>query len=296
MTKENRRTYKKEKTVNSFPFKKIWHMLRLFVVVGVSFSVMGVMGFYGVQLSQQFLNRPIASITVKGEFSHVSQNQMANAARGMIGGSFIGENISRIKASLESMPWVDGVDLSRRWPDQLEVTVREQIPSARWGENGFVNVRGEIIFVEKDSGLIDFSTLVGEKQDAELIMQQYSVLANTFQPHNLSIRVLEKNRRGVWKLELSNGWGVIVGRGDMYKKIQRLTSLLESDTLDANMPIVSIDLRYTNGLAVRWMDDSVVDRSVVGNVFNEVEKPKISSVHHRVVGQRLVDEKQYARG
>jgi cell division protein FtsQ len=291
MTKVNRRTYKKEKKGYSFPFKKMWHMLRLFVVVSMGLSILGVMGFYGTQLTQTFLNRPIASITVKGEFNHISQEQMTNAARGKIGGSFIGENISRIKMSLESMPWVDSVDLSRRWPDQLEVTVREQIPIARWGDNGFVNVRGEIVFVKNDSGLLNLSVLVGEKQNAELIMQQYSVLANTFQPHSLSISVLEKNRRGVWKLELSNGWKVVVGRGDMHKKIQRLTFLLESNELDVNMPIVSIDLRYTNGLAVRWIDDSVV-----GNVFNEREKINISSAHHLIVRQRLVDEKQYARG
>ena len=103
--------------------------------------------------------------------------------------------------------------------------------------------------------------------------------------------MLEKNRRGVWRLELSNGWKVVVGRGDMHKKIQRLTFLLESNELDVNMSIVSIDLRYTNGLAVRWMGDSVVE-----NAFNEREKTKIISAHYLRVRQRLVDEKQYARG
>jgi cell division protein FtsQ len=296
MTKVNRRTYKKEKKGYSFPFKKVLHMLRLFIVVSMSLSVLGVMGFYGAQLTQTFLSRPIASISVKGEFNYVSQARMKKAARSMVGGSFIGENIGGIKASLEAMPWVDSVDLSRRWPDQLEILVREQIPIARWSDNGFVNIRGEIIFVESVSGLLGFSTLVGEQQESEQIMQQYSVLANIFQPHKLSISVLEKDRRGVWKLEFSNGWQVVVGRGDVHKKVQRLTSLLESSTLDVNMPIVSIDLRYTNGLAVRWIGDSVVGSVVVGNVFNKIEKTKVSSVHHLGVRQRLVDEKSYARG
>jgi len=299
MTKINRRTHKKETINNLFPFNKMWHICRLFIVASVSMFTLGVTGFYGMQLAQDFLNRPIANITVKGEFNHVSKELLTHTVRTMMGGSFIGENISRIKVSLESIPWIDGVDLSRRWPDQLEIIVREQIPIARWGNSGFVNVRGEIIFVENDNGLLNLSTLMGEKQDSDVIMQQYSVLANTLQPYNLFISRLEKNKRGVWKLALSNHWEIVIGRVDMHKKIQRFTSLLQSKTLDAGMPIVSIDLRYTNGVAVNWIGDAmkiqdlVLDRSSLNDVEEVV---KNSSVIHLKVRQRLVGEKQYARG
>jgi cell division protein FtsQ len=286
MAKVNKRTVKKEKVKSTFPFLKIVRMIRAMTLASVFLLVLGVTGFYGAQLAKDFLSRPIASITIKGEFNYVSQGEVEALVRGMIGGSFIGENIRDIKLSLEAKPWIDGVDLVRQWPDTLEVVVREQVPIARWGKSGFVNVRGEIITVDKNNNLSQFSILSGQAEDAGLIMQQYSLLASALQPYNMSIDVLEKNKRGVWRLQLENGWKVIVGRGDVYKKIQRLTYLLEVKKLNDKMKIESIDLRYPNGLAVSWIED----------VIEEKEEQAANLLKYPTIGLYSVNSKQYARG
>ena len=286
MAKVNKRTVKKEKAKKRFHFLHILRVIRTVVLASVFLCVLGVSGFYGTQLAKDFLNRPIASITVKGEFNYVAQSEVENAVRGMIGGSFIGENISVIKQSLEAMPWIDGVDLIRQWPDALEVVVREQVPIARWGESGFVNVRGEIVAVKKNSHLSQLSTLSGQKENAGLIMQQYSLLASVLQPYDMSIDVLEKNNRGVWQLQLTNGWKVIVGRGDIYKKIQRFTYLLDSKHLNSQMKIESIDLRYPNGLAVSWIDEVIIEK----------KEQAANLLKYPTKGLYSVNGKQYARG
>jgi cell division protein FtsQ len=286
MAKINKRIVKKEKLKRTFPFAKVLRVMRTIVFASIFLSVLGVAGFYGTRLATDFLSRPVASITVKGEFNYVAQNEVTELVKGMIGGSFIGEDISEIKQSLESKPWIDSVNLVRQWPDILEIVVHEQVPIARWGESGFVNVRGEIIVVEKMSDLSQFSTLLGQREDVGLIMQQYSLLATTLQPYNMSIDVLEKNYRGVWRLQLNNGWKVIVGRGDVYKKIQRLTYLLDVKKLNDQMKIESIDLRYPNGLAVSW----------IGNVTDKEKEQAANLLKYPTIGLYLVNGKQYARG
>lgn len=293
MAKLNKRTTKKEKVKRTFPFKKIALFFRGLVLLSVLLSVVGGIGFYGMRLAQDFLNRPIAEIIVTGKFQYVSEEEISIAVGKMIGGSFVGENINRIKVELESMPWVDSVDLIRQWPDRLEVVVREQLPIARWGDDGFVNVRGELIIVNDKKNLSGFSKLSGEASEAALIMQQYSVLANVFQPYGLLISELEKNRRGVWRLVLGNGWKIILGRGDVYQKVQRFTHLLDLHLLHDQMQIDVIDIRYPNGLAVSWLEKPV-----------EVNKEKISAVNdsmsntvnHAAKRLRQIGEKKYARG
>lgn len=286
MTKINKRIVKKETVKRTFSFAKVLRVIRTIVFASIFLSVLGVAGFYGTRLATDFLSRPVASITVKGEFNYVAQNEVTELVRGMIGGSFIGEDISEIKQSLESKPWIDSVNLVRQWPDILEIVVHEQVPIARWGESGFVNVRGEIIVVEKMSDLSQFSTLLGQREDVGLIMQQYSLLATTLQPYNMSVDVLEKNYRGVWRLQLNNGWKVIVGRGDVYKKIQRLTYLLDVKKLNDQMKIKSIDLRYPNGLAVSWIE----------NVTDKEKEQAANLLKYPTIGLYLVNGKQYARG
>jgi cell division protein FtsQ len=286
MTRVNKRTVQKENTKSSISFLKILRVMRTMVFASVFLSVLGITGFYGSRLAADFLSRPIASITLKGEFNYVSQGEVETLVRGMIGSSFIGENISDIKQSLEGMPWIDSVDLVRQWPDTLEVVVREQAPIARWGENGFVNVRGEIIIVDNSNSLSRFSTLTGQEKDAGLIMQQYSLLASTLQSYNMSIDVLEKNHRGVWRLQLKNGWKIIIGRSDVYKKVQRLTHLLDIKKLNAQMKIESIDLRYQNGLAISWIEDTI----------DEKKEQAANLLKYPTIGWYSVNSKQYARG
>ncbi|MGS2717743.1 cell division protein FtsQ/DivIB [Eionea flava] len=297
MKKSNRRIRVKEKKPLSLPLKKIRTVLRILSVTVIGIFLLGVIGFYGARFTQDFLNRPIASIVVKGQFDYVSEQDMTSIAKEMIGGSFIGENISRIKATLEAMPWVDSVDLSRRWPDKLEVIVKEQIPIARWSNDGFVNVRGEIIFLAGDSHLTQLSVLVGEEKDAEIIMQRYSVLASMLSEYGLSIKVLEKSRRGVWRIELANQWKIMIGRGEMNKKLQRFTYLLDQEVLNITMNIDTIDLRYPNGLAVSWKEveshrQNQEELDEIDTIIKEIN----SSVYRPTIRQRKTSDKQYARG
>jgi cell division protein FtsQ len=286
MTKVNKRTIKKEKVKKTFPFLKVLRVTRALVFFGVFLSVLGAAGFYGTGLAKEFLNRPVASIVIKGGFNYVSQDEVESVVKNMIGGSFIGEDISDIKQSLEAMPWIEGVDLVRQWPDTLEVVIREQSPIARWGESGFVNIKGRIIVVDNNNVLSQLSTLSGKEDEAGLIMQQYSLLASTLQPYNMSINVLEKNHRGVWNLQLRNGWKVIVGRGDVYKKIQRLTYLLDVKKLNYQMKVDSIDLRYPNGIAVSWIEDGV----------DEKKEQAANLLKYPTMGLYSVNGKQYVRG
>jgi cell division protein FtsQ len=253
MTKTNRRIKKPKKTPRNYAWLNTFFVYCRFVLLTViSVAIVGVVSFYGVQMTQQFLNRPIAQVIIEGDFHYVKKESVNRVVQTMIGDSFVGENIDKIKEQLQSTPWIDTVNLARQWPDRLQVNIAEQVPIARWGDNSFINVRGELVRVGENASLHHLSKLSGNDDDAQMIMQQYAILTNVFQPYGLSVDALEKDRRGVWELRLSNHWLVKLGRDETFQKVQRLTHLFDKQLLEKTANIAVIDIRYSNGLAVQW--------------------------------------------
>ncbi len=263
MTKVNRRIKSTQPKKPRFIWlRRLLSTVRLLLIVSIFVSVFGIIGFYSITTSQKFLNRPIAHIVVEGEFSYTSKASIIKAAQGMIGSSFVGENMSAMKQRLEATPWVDTVHLYRQWPDTLSLLVTEQVPIARWGDQGFVNVRGELINTDTSGELDHLGLLYSEQQDAAVMMQQYLTFARLLEPYELTINTLTKSRRGSWEMRLDNNWLVKLGQGDIGRKLQQLRLLMERDLLNASMDIIMIDSRYSNGVAVEWGSEEKLDQSV----------------------------------
>jgi cell division protein FtsQ len=60
--------------------------------------------------------------------------------------------------------------------------------------------------------------------------------------------------RGSWSLALSNGARIVVGRAEPEPRLERLVSVLPQLLSGEPRPFERIDLRYTNGFAVRWVE------------------------------------------
>ncbi|MBX2808913.1 MAG: FtsQ-type POTRA domain-containing protein [Cellvibrionaceae bacterium] len=205
-------------------------------------------------LMQVFLNKPIADVLIKGDLQYVDRRQLSAVTKTAIERGFIKESLPDLRRQLEQLPWIDSVSLRRQWPDKLIVTVVEQQPIARWGAGGFVNYRGELIDVSAAElkKLAHLSTLSGRDSEAFDIMQQYRTMAQLIKNYDVSIVSLEKNTLGLWQFTLDNDWHIIVGRDGLIAKLKLMTALLSKNILTLNDAIDTIDMRYVNGLAVKW--------------------------------------------
>lgn len=215
--------------------------------------------FYLISLQvTEFLNKPIAEVSISGEFNYIQKEDIASIAEGYIEHSFVRENLSALKEQLEDLPWVDAASLRRQWPNDLHVAVVEQKPIARWGSEGFINYRGEVVNLENTDQIMHFPVLYGAESDGADLMQQYGILAQLLKNYGLQITSLKKDHLGVWRVSLNNQWQIVLGRSDTVSKFKKLTMLLEQQVLSVNDKIRIIDMRYQNGLAVAW-DESDVD-------------------------------------
>jgi cell division protein FtsQ len=171
-------------------------------------------------------------------------------------------------------PWIDSVLLRREWPDILHVSIEEQRAIARWGDKGFVNFRGDVVLAKNDAMLNYLPLLRSDDSQAKLLMRQYQFVSELLNEYQLTVLVLERTTVGIWQAELNNGWRLFLGRADINKKLQRLLVALDQKAILLSSAIDSIDLRYENGLSVKWIDNDDLGNATVSASETRIENEK----------------------
>ena len=90
------------------------------------------------------LDQPARNLVVEGTFQRVTPLQIEAAVMNGHDGGFVSTDLGELRRRVKAIDWVDRVNVGRSWPDTLIVRVTEHQAAARWGENGLLNVRGEL--------------------------------------------------------------------------------------------------------------------------------------------------------
>ncbi|WP_039914852.1 cell division protein FtsQ/DivIB [Cellvibrio mixtus] len=206
--------------------------------------------------------RPIKSVVVEGEFHLISKQRATELIGDEINGDFLQLDLMELKAALLSDPWVEKVTLNRRWPDTLVVKIIEQKPIARWGD-GFLNQRGEIVRVENAGPLSGLPWLQGSEADAIEILQQYQDLSQILRSRGLDVLALKCDNKKSWRLTVKNHVEIAIGRDQVMEKIRRFVTVYDTHLSSVWSDVKAIDVRYTNGIAVRWVADSAMAKKYI---------------------------------
>ncbi len=213
-------------------------------------------GYVTVPWAVSQLDRPVANVKINGEFSRVAREQVAKQVYDAMGDSFVKLDLERIQNQLEAMPWIDSAELARAWPDGLKVTIIEHKPIARWGKHDALNHRGEVIVLDNDERsrvlLEGLPVLEGDDGMARQVMDQYQTLTKVLVNHGLSIRRLRCSLGRSWSMELSEGVQVNIGRDQVIERVSRFLVVFETQLQQRWAELGAVDLRYFNGVAVKW--------------------------------------------
>jgi cell division protein FtsQ len=240
---------------------RIQHWLKkIALVLLVGLAIWGI--YKALDPLAELFQRPIKSVTVEGEFHFISQERATQLIMQEIDQEFLQIDLVKIKKVLLADPWVDKVTLTRRWPDTLVVKITEQKPIARWGE-GFLNQRGEIVRVQDLKGLQDLPWLQGEEIYAGEILQQYQDLSLLLRPRGLEIVELKCDSKKSWRLTLKNAVEIAIGRDQVMEKMRRFVTVYEAQLHQVWQDVKSIDVRYSNGVAVRWIEGTETAKKMI---------------------------------
>ena len=191
---------------------------------------------------------PLRHVEVKGDLRHVTYQQVSYIVTKEFKGNFFTLNLGQVSQGFQKLPWVRAVSLRRQWPDKMEVTLEEHMALARWQAGGLVNTRGEVFQAASNK---DLPVFVGPEGSAEDMVAQYTVFKNTLAALKLEPVELDLNERRAWRMKLSNGLEVALGRDQVAARLEKFVRNYDATVGRMPRQVAYVDLRYPNGFAVR---------------------------------------------
>ena len=225
----------------------------------------GSTAFFAYAALQSASQRPIQSVAIEGDFVRVTRAEMADLINPLIVDGFLRQPLSTIKQEIERHPWIASVNISRRWPDTLAVSIQEQQAIARWGDKGFLNIYGDFVKIEGNAYLYTLPLIDGNLDQSQVLMQRYQQFAQLLQPYGLQVNALQTDARDEMEVRIAGGLTLHLGQDQVLEKFQRFVLVLERSLKPRLHEIESIDMRYNNGLAVRWNTNSDIEQDVLAD-------------------------------
>lgn len=195
---------------------------------------------------------PVRWLEVSGAFQRVSAEQMRSTLAPVAQGSFFTVNLQAIRDAAFRQPWVAEATVQKNWPDTVRVHIREYTPVAHWTGGELVAADGTAFGVPGADEMQGLPWLEGPEGQLPEVFDTWKQFNNELLPTGLEIERITLDPRGSWSLELSSGTEAQLGREDAAARLQRLVQSWPTLMRDRELAPLRIDLRYTNGFAVRW--------------------------------------------
>jgi len=223
---------------------------RALVAMVITLGVLAILGYVGQSLSHS-TNFPIRKVAVEGNFLFLTPGYIQALVSRSLHGGFFQVDVQEIRSGLLEEPWVRDAQIERRWPDIVRVRIEEQQPTARWGEHALLNTAADVFAPNPGTfprGLPRLNGPVGSELE---VLTTYRMVTERMRALGLKVASLELSERGAWTVGLEGETRLLLGRHRIEERLERFRAAYDL-ALKATWPeIASVDLRYTNGLAIR---------------------------------------------
>lgn len=206
----------------------------------------------GVDRAMQPDTLPIRSVLIEGELRHIDRGELEEVLAPHVTGGFFSVDIGAVERAAMELPWVYGISVRRQWPDTLIVGVTEQVPVARWGDSGLVNRFGDVFEPSPQTLPQGLPELAGGAGRQRTLMRRYLSVQARLADVGLEVTGVREDARQAWRIELADGARILMGRDTGADHLERLLRVYPRVAAHRDEAIRTMDLRYTNGIAVAW--------------------------------------------
>lgn len=246
------------------------------LIIGLSLSLTGTLLLWLLEPH----TLPLNQVQIEGNLINIDPQDLRAIVARITKGGLLSLDVAAVRRVLLSVPWIQDVRIYRRWPDTLLIQIQEREAVAYWYDKAMVDSKGYLFVVPtrwlKNRPVRDkvgsyLPRFKGPTGSVKSILQHYYSLKQLIQSAGLKIRELGYDSRQAWHLILNHGLHLQLGRGNIELRVQRFLQvyqhmMIPSASLGAKAAIISplgqllpsednlitqIDLRYTNGIAVR---------------------------------------------
>lgn len=196
---------------------------------------------------------PMRNLAVTGEFRQVDEAAVREAVLPTVQQGFFAVDLGQVRDAVAALPWVERVEVRKRWPDRLEVSLTEHTPVARWSDGRMLSEDGKLFAAPAGAGE-GLPLFEGPEARTSELMSFHSLARPLFLPLGLRVDTVTLSARGSWSLLLDDGTRIEAGRGDPQSRLARFARMLPKIRAADPRLLVRADLRYTNGFTLVWQD------------------------------------------
>jgi cell division protein FtsQ len=240
-----------------------WHDVRLLnatangLMALAAAALLAGAAFWAVQRPSFALHAIVVEPATPGQpLHHVNRALLRSSGAVRLQGNFFTVDLDAVRESFESVPWVRRAHVRRIWPNTLYVGIEEHEPLAVWNDGRLVNRQGELFAAsvaeaEADTALLEFSGPPGSEAE---VTRRWAELRDQVAPLSLAPEAVMLSARYAWSARLDNGTLLLLGREQglpIADRVARWVALYPTVQTRLNREVVSVDLRYPNGFAMR---------------------------------------------
>lgn len=199
---------------------------------------------------------PIKYVRVQGTFTQLSKEEIKTRLAPWVKVSFFDANVQGIKEMLLALPWVESATVNRVWPDTLAIKISEKVPYVRWGKNAVISTHGLIVTPDDITPFMNLPILFGPEGQEVKSVEIMKGVNTALGDQSMQLAEFSINNRWAWKIKLSTGLEILLGRSEQLKKLQRFIKTIDVLGQEQINAMSVVDLRYPNGYAVSWKPDA----------------------------------------
>lgn len=232
--------------VSRHPFQ---YMIQFLKAALLGTVVLGTLfGINQIDLADYF---PIKTVKVFG-VNRVDREEIQELIMPLVNRGFFAINVDYIRDRLLQMPWVSTIFVRRTWPDQIVITVVEKKPIAHWNDKSLLSEGGELFAPKQETYPENLPKFVGPEGQQLMMLDYFYQINRLLLPLRAKIDYLELTPYLTWKLTLDNGINLQIGHKDILTRLDHFVRVYPKIVGTRAADVDYIDLRYPNGLAIRW--------------------------------------------
>lgn len=195
---------------------------------------------------------PIKKVRVYG-VNHLDSKMIQESITPLVNRNFFNVNVDTIRNQLLILPWVADLNVRRVWPDEVEITIYEKNVLARWNDTQLLSDKGDIFTTADATNLTNLPKFSGPYGMQSEMIKNFFEANRLLIPLHAKISHLELTPYSTWKITLDNGINLQIGQQELLTRLDQFVRVYPKIVRNhAGIGVDYVDLRYPNGMAVRW--------------------------------------------
>ncbi|MCB1552920.1 MAG: FtsQ-type POTRA domain-containing protein [Xanthomonadales bacterium] len=195
---------------------------------------------------------PLRQLRLTADYQRVDADAVREAVTPHLAGGFFAVSLEDIHAAVVAIDWVAEAEVRKQFPDRIEISIREHVPVAHWGDGRLLSAAGQIFPLPAAGAPEGLPVFEADDRRSQDVVRVHDMAEQAFTTQGLQVELVKLSARGSWSFRLGGGAIVMAGRGDPERRVTRFAPLLGELLQHELRPLVRADLRYANGFALRW--------------------------------------------